>query len=271
MSDRKEVRSDHSSIADTGWFHEECGQELGERLQFLPNKPQRIVDVGCRVGPLSRSLRSNFPDASVISGDALTRSGPETEQGKVADCCPDSLSELERMSLEDGSAGLIVSNLSASYCDPKAFFAECYRILRADGALLFSMFAAGSLEEFRLACRHSGIALIDGRFPEMRDIGDLLLAGGFANPVVDTDCRRVRYPDIQSLIQVLDQSGAFAAMVGDHRPLSKKSVQSELSEQFHDLDGNDNFMLTVDVIYGVAWKNESGGSTAHVHFHPVQA
>lgn len=269
MSDRKEIEPDLRPPTQTGLFHEASGQELGERLQFLPHQPKQIVDIGFRASTLSRLLRSHFPDASVIPSDGSSIANPETEHKSTESAPQDGVSELEQMSLDAGSADLIVSNLSASFCDPKVFVAECYRILRANGTLLFSMFATRSFQEFRQACENSGIVQAHEKFPEMHDIGDLLLSSGFANPVVDIDCRRLRYPDIQSLIEVLERSGTFAALLCDSQLLSTKSVQSKLSKQFHDLDDDGNIMLTVDIIYGIAWKREIDTGTAHVHFHPA--
>ncbi len=269
MSDCKEIQPDLMPNAQTGGFHEESGQELGERLQFLPHQPKQIVNVGFRASTLSRLLRSHFPDASMNASDKSLIANPETEHKITASDSQDGVSELEQMSLDDESADLIVSNLSASFCDPKVFFSECYRVLRENGTLLFSMFATRSFQEFRQACRNSGIVQAHEKFPEMHDIGDFLLAGGFANPVVDIDCKRLRYPDVECLMEVLEQSGTNAALLRDSQLPSTKSVQSNLAGQFSELDDNGNIILTVDIIYGIAWKKEFDASTAQVHFHPV--
>ncbi len=269
MSDCKEIQPGHCSTAQTGLFHEESGQELGERLQFLSHRPKQVVDVGCHASSLSRLLQSYIPDASVITSDGSTNAGTKTEHKFTA---PDSqyrVSELESMSLNAESADLIVSNLSASFCDPKVFFSECYRVLRVDGTLLFSMFAMRSFQELQLACRDSGISQVFGKFPEMHEIGDLLLAGGFANPIVDIDRKRLHYPDTRTLTEVLEKSGTYAMLLRNTRHQSTKSVQSTLTGQFRDLDDDGNIILTVDIIYGTAWKKEIDAGTAHVHFHPT--
>ena len=273
MNDDPKLRLDPDpavkSFSSSCDFCEESANELGERLQFLQHVPKRIVNASFRSSSLSRFLRSRFPDSSVVAIDEPLNRSAQVKDDLMEHNILSVTSDMGRQPIDTGSADLIVSNLAASFYDPKTFLSECYRVLNTDGVLLFAMFGTQSFNELRQACIDSGIAEGYQAFPEMHDIGDLLLATGFTNPVVDMESKQPRYTDIQSLIECLELSGVLSLLMRDFQLSPSKSVQSNPIEQYYAPDENGEITATLEIIYGIAWKKQFDTDSTHVHFHPT--
>ena len=249
------MTSDRKSQQTATGSHERgiCEQselELAERMEFLTYTPDKIVEIGCRTGVLSQLLQSRFPDTDHIGID--------------------SPSDSDLQALGGHSADLIISNLSASFFDLSPFLVECHRVLKTEGVLLFSMFGPRSFEELRMTCEPDGTIEIYRAFPEMHDLGDLLLATGFINPVVDVDHCETAFTDLPGLVDYLDRSGIYPLLVRNAESSSTKSVQSKLVQQFNDMQIKGEFSLSVEFIYGIAWKGRLDSGTTEVSFHPMQ-
>ena len=67
--------------------------------------------------------------------------------------------------------------------DLPAALAEIHRVLAVDGLLTFTTFGPDTLKELRRVRRIDGHAHV-GSFIDMHDIGDMLVAAGFADPVM---------------------------------------------------------------------------------------
>ena len=258
MDDDPKLRLDPDppakSFSSSCDFCEESGNELGERLQFLQHVPNRIVNASFHTSSLSRCLQSRFPDSSVVVIDDSRNMSAQVKDKLIEHNILTVTSDMGCRPLETGSADLIVSNLAASFYDPKTFLSECYRVLNTDGVLLFAMFGTQSFNELRQACIDSGITKGYQAFPEMHDIGDLLLATGFTNPVVDMESKQPRYANIQSLIEYLEFSGILSLLMRDFQLSPSKSVQSIPMEQYYAPDENGEITATLEIIYGIAWK-----------------
>lgn len=248
---------------------EEAGNELGERLQFLQHVPKRIINASIRSSSLSRCLQSRFPDSSIVAIDEPHNRSAQVKDELMEHNILSVTSDMGRQPIDTGSADLIVSNLAASFYDPKTFLSECYRVLHTDSVLLFAMFGTQSFNELRQACIDSGITEGYQAYPEMHDIGDLLLATGFTNPVVDMESKQPRYADIQSLIEYLEFSGVLSLLMRDFQLSPSKSVQSKLIEQYYAPDESGEITVSLEIIYGIAWKKQIDTDSTHVHFHPT--
>jgi malonyl-CoA O-methyltransferase len=242
----------------------EVERRLVERLNVIRITPARIVDVGCGAGPGRELLQARYPRASWIGIDVceamLARAGPSrgwAARLKVfgaplaARVCADA----GALPLADDSADLVYSNLMLHWHPhPHTLFPAFLRVLRTEGLLLFSCFGPDTLKEVRAACEQ---ALPQARplpFVDMHDFGDMLVASGFANPVMDVELLRLTYPNPQALLRELRVLGGNPR---DDRPRALPS-----SRQCHALlaaldarrDGDGRIGVTVEVAYGHAWK-----------------
>src|SRR5258706_740563 len=183
------------------------------RLDYIKVDPAVILDAGSGTGNALNGLLARYPQARVIALDlalAMARragarrpwwkrlldgSGP-----RLAAVCGD----IERLPLATGRAGLIWSNLALQWmAEPKQAFAEMHRVLVPGGLLLFSSFGPDTLKELRAAFHG-----IDGhthvhRFIDMHDVGDMLVASGFTDPVMDMEVVTLTYRVVRDLMRDL--------------------------------------------------------------------
>jgi malonyl-CoA O-methyltransferase len=141
---------------------------------------------------------------------------------------------LDTLPVEDHSMDLVAGNLVLPWCgDLKKVMQEWRRVLKPEGLLIFSTYGPDTLHELR----EQKIAL--PHFADMHDLGDLLMHGGFADPVLDVEYYTLTYKEQQQLQHELQLTG-FISQEVMLTPLEKNSAGV--------------IPLTYEIIYGHAWK-----------------
>jgi malonyl-CoA O-methyltransferase len=240
---------------------EVCTRML-ERLDYIRMKPAHILDAGSGTGWGTRQLAQRYPAARVVALDiaigmlrtARGRSGwwQKLFGGeKQLQVCAD----VEALPLAANSMEMIWSNLAVQWCnDLPGAFAEMHRVLKPDGLLMFSTFGPDTLKELRIAFNgvdgHSHV----NRFADMHDIGDMLMASGFAEPVMDMEMLTLTYDDVRGVLQDLKTIGAHNATAGRGQGLMGKNAWARLTENYERLRNNGKLPATFEVVYGHAWK-----------------
>jgi len=241
----------------------EVGRRLIERLQVIRADPQRIVDVGCGAAGTRSALLERFPRAEWLGFDLstamLAQAAPVSllsrllpwRAARVASAC----AEASALPLADGSADMVFSNLMLHWHpQPHTVFVEWLRVLRADGLLLFSGFGPDTLTELRRAFAGAGIAAQPMRFVDMHDFGDMMVAAGFATPVMDAETIRLTYDSPLALLREVAALGGnprddrTAGLVSGRRA---RALHAELDRL---RDGDGRIALSFEVAYGHAWK-----------------
>jgi malonyl-CoA O-methyltransferase len=146
--------------------------------------------------------------------------------------------DLERLPLADGSVDLVWCNMALHWLsDPLPAFREFARVLAPEGLLMFSTLGPDTLKELRAA---AGAARVHA-FTDMHDLGDMLVAAGFAAPVMDMELIVIEYRS-SSLLEDLRASGQTNARTDRSRGLSafNKSLATPPRATF-------------EVVYGHAW------------------
>ena len=273
MIDRCQYRIDLDSAAShydqCSNFFDASALELSERLQDIQFSPVRIVELGCRSGLVSELLLSQNNEATIYSFDESQRMATLAKSRLKNKNASIIVSEIDAVPLQSNSVDLTVSNLASSFFDPQRFFSECHRILRHEGVLMFSIFGQNSFRELREAYSTLKQAGFQFDFHDMHDIGDLLLATGYTNPVVDVETIKYRFNDISSLIENLRYCGIQSALLSNTQELSSKRVQSNLEQAYRrsSLDSGE-LELSIEYVYGFSWKKELRKGSASVEFHP---
>jgi malonyl-CoA O-methyltransferase len=124
-----------------------------------------------------------------------------------------------------------------------------------DGFLMFSCLGPDTLKELRALYAALGWPPATHEFTDMHDWGDMLVHGGFAEPVMDMERITLAFDTPERLLQELRELGAnlhpgrFAALRGRrwHAALLR-----EIDKQLRGADGK--LTLTFEVIYGHAIK-----------------
>lgn len=237
----------------------EVGTRLLERLDYIRLQPQTIADLGAGTGLLSKALAQRYKKARVVAVDlapnmlraARRHASPLARLlRRQSFLCGD----LEQLPLAGHCAEMLISNLTLQWCDDlDQVFAEFRRLLKPGGLILFSTFGPDTLKELRDSWAQADKAVHVGAFVDMHDIGDALLRGGFADPVMDMERFTLTYPDVYGVMRELKALGAHNAAAGRPRTLTGKGRLRTMAAAYerHRQDGA--LPATFEVVYGLAW------------------
>ena len=146
-----------------------------------------------------------------------------------------------------------------------------HRVLAPGGLLLFSSFGPDTLKELRAAFqsvdRHTHVH----RFIDMHDVGDLLVACGFADPVMDMEVVTLTYADVRELMRDLKAIGAHNMTRGRPAALAGKSLLATVARNYEPARREGRLPATFEVIYGHAWKPQPRDDRDRTADHPAQA
>ncbi|MCP3689154.1 MAG: methyltransferase domain-containing protein, partial [Gammaproteobacteria bacterium] len=163
--------------------------------------------------------------------------------------------DMERLPFADGSFDLLFSNLALNWAnDLPATLANMARISRPGGMLMFATFGPGTLSELRNSWRQIDHKPHVHDFVDMHDIGDMLMANGFSQPVVDAETIRLEYRGFRQLLDDLKAVGSTNADLNRRRGLMTSAKLESLEEVYRQegLEG-ERYIASYEVIYGHAW------------------
>jgi malonyl-CoA O-methyltransferase len=249
----------------------ETGRRMAERLDLVKIAPRRLADIGCATGDGIRELQRRYPQALPLAIDvalpmlAAVRRHPgliERLRGRA----PRTINaDVRALPLAGGSLGLAWSNLMLHWLDdPRPALAELHRTLEVGGLLMFAMLGPDTLKELRAAARKVPLGRTVRSFLDMHDIGDMLVAAGFADPVMDMEMVTLTYATPRGLLTDQRHLGVrdvlFERM--GWRDWRKVLAAWERVEQ--------RLPASFEIVYGHAWKaapRASPDGRAIVHLH----
>jgi malonyl-CoA O-methyltransferase len=222
-----------------------------ERLDYMKLAPRRVLDAGS--GPPQRVLGKRYRQAEVIALDfshGMLRAGTgwlEVLRRRTTSVCGD----IGRLPIASGAIDLVWSNMALHWtADPLAALREIHRVMAVDGLLMFSTLGPDTLAELRLA---AGAARVH-EFADMHDLGDMLIAAGFAEPVMDMERVTLVYADGAALLADLRVSGQTSARADRARGLAGRgflaALHAGLAAQLRD----GKLPVSFEVVYGHAWR-----------------
>jgi len=264
--DKHEVRRAFSKAAArydaTAVLQREVCSRMLERLDYIRLQPKRILDAGSGTGWGTRQLAQRYPAARMVALDiamGMLRSsrGRSGWWQKLFGGAKQLLlcADVEALPMPAQSVEMVWSNLTLQWCnDLPATFVELQRVLKVEGLVMFSTFGPDTLKELRTAFNG-----VDGynhvnRFADMHDIGDMLVAAGFAEPVMDMEYITLTYDNVKAVMQDLRSIGAHNATGGRAPGLMGKTKLARIVQNYETLRRNDKLPATFEVIYGHAWK-----------------
>ena len=253
----------------------EIARRMAEKLDLIKIDSKCVLDLGCGSGADLQSLVKRFPDATTVVGvdssfqalnqfqdesvpesrldSFLTKflSGRSKRQSQVKLVCAD----FANLPIAGSSFDVLWSNLALHWHpEPDQVLREWFRVLSKNGLVMFSSFGPDTLREIRQA-----FAAIDDfphtlPFVDMHDLGDMLVAAGFATPVMDVERITLTYADLDSLFCDVRAFGGNPLSTQRHG-LMGKSAMKTLRSEFEKKRGADGRMpITIEVIFGHAFK-----------------
>lgn len=132
--------------------------------------------------------------------------------------------------------------------------------LQADGVFLAALFGGHTLQELRyslLAAESELTGKVTSRvvpFVDVRTLGALVQAAGFALPVIDVDTTTVRYSSLSSLLQDLRNMGEGNPSVDAVIPLSRAVLQ-RTEQIYQQRFGDEKGLISArfDVLHICGW------------------
>ena len=253
----------------------EVGTRMASRLDYIKVAPRVILDAGCGTGEAVGELAVRYAGSRVVALDAAlpmveaARERARRARSLFRRLLPDALGrgrhaaphfvcgDVNMLPLPGVAFDMVWSNLALQWVNdlPRAF-AETRRVLKVGGLFTFTTFGPDTLKEIRAAFARADGHTHTNRFIDMHDIGDLLVAAGFADPVLDMEQLTLTYADAGALMRELKAIGATNATRGrPHGLMGRRRWQRALSA-FEAMRREGRIPATFEVVYGHAWKGE---------------
>ena len=243
------------AFEEHNFVHRRAMDGLLERMEPMRLRPDRILDLGAGTGASGRRLAGLFGRRPLVGLDV---SRGMLEQARRSRPWLSRIREVQgdayRLPFRAGSFDLVVANLLLPWIsDPGAVFREISRVLRRDGAFVFSSLGPDSLLPLRQAW-----ADVDGEphvhpFPDMHDIGDALLGARLRDPVVDVDWLTVTYRHSADLLRDLTATGSRNCLADRRHGLTGRDrfrlAMAALDRRFDD----GALAIGLEFVYGHAW------------------
>lgn len=237
-------------------LQEEVLNRLLQRLEYIRHRPETVLDVGCGTGKGVRGLQRAYPRTRVNACDIAhemllqARSNYRLLSKRLL-----VTADMEQLPFAPQSFDLVFSSLAMQWCnDLRVTLNEFARVSKPGALLMFSSFGPGTLQELAVSWQALDAHPHVHRFVDMHDVGDAMVAAGFAQPVVDAETIRMEYGDFRALLQDLKNIGASNAEVSRRRGLMTPAQLRRLEASYreHGFE-NDKFIASYEVVYGHAW------------------
>ena len=245
---------------------------MAARLDLVKIAPQRVADIGCATGDGVRELHRRYAKALPLAIDyalpmlravrqgaprwqRMTGRGPRLVNGDV-----------RALPLAANSLGLVWSNLVLHWLDdPLPALRELHRVLEVGGLLTFATLGPDTLKELRAAAAEVGAGDTVRRFLDMHDLGDMLVAAGFGDPVMDMELITLTYPTPRAFLADQRHLGVRDALLGRRGWREWRRLFGAWPQ-----DVGRRLPASFEIVYGHAWKPEPrqiADGRAVVKFH----
>ncbi len=212
----------------------EIAKRLAARLPYMKIAPKVIVDLAAREKTTQALLQQHYPNAQIIT---LPFGEP-----------------LDKFPIETASVDLVFANLALHWsADMFKTLAECRRILKKDGLLLFSTVGPDTLKELHTAFLTAEEKWHVHAFMDMHHIGDELVRLQFFEPVMDMEILQLRYESLRDLFEDLKNSGTANAWPARSRGLQGKVAWQKMLAHYASLQQDNLYPVTIECVYGQAW------------------
>ncbi|MCP0914090.1 MULTISPECIES: malonyl-ACP O-methyltransferase BioC [Legionella] len=235
----------------------EIGERLFARLQYLKVQPRYVLDLGCGTGFFSQKLKQYYPAAHVIGLDlAHAMLLQAKKKQRFWKKWPLVTGDMTALPFAANLFDLVFANQVVHWSQPlSAVFAELSRIMKPDGCLMFTTLGPDTFLELRQAWSVVDHHAHTNEFTDMHDLGDLLLAEHFLDPVVDMEKLTMHYSTLPQLVNALKSQGVRNINSSRNRGLTGKKTWQKFTAAMGNLRTTmGKYPLTYEVVYGHAWK-----------------
>jgi malonyl-CoA O-methyltransferase len=233
------------------FVHAEVRRRLLARLELIRVEPGVVLDLGAATASGALTLAARYPQARVLALDSslgMLRAAAARAANEIELVCGDA----ERLPLPSASVDLVFANLLLPWCMPPAVFAEGARVLAPGGLFVFATFGPDTLAELRRAWMAVDDRIHVHAFFDMHDLGDLALAAGLADAVLDVDRITVTHADPADLVSDLRACGAINVAGGRRRSLTGPARWRAFEARLRAANAT-RLVTTLELVFGHAW------------------
>jgi len=255
MSSRKSFAAAAASYDSAAVLAREVGQRMADRLDCVKLAPRLFADIGCATGDGVRALMRRYPDALPLAVDYAQpmlaeiqnrASWRERLRGKAPRCVN---ADVRALPFAANSLDLVWSNLMLHWLpDPKPAFSELHRVLVEGGLLHFAMLGPDTLKDLRAASAKVGAGWTAPSFLDMHDIGDMLVAADFGDPVMEMEMLTLTYRTPRDFLADQRRLGVRDGLIGQLPWRTWRQVFAAWER----VDGL--LPARFEIVYGHAWK-----------------
>lgn len=252
----------------TPWLHDEVARRMEERLQWMTQTPQVWGDWQPVRGSAQAHelIAARYPKAQswVIEANAqhaaaahkrwhtpkwrsLLRQHPSVAFGMPA----------------EPSLDMLWANMALHLvADPQTLLAHWSRLVKPHGFVMFSCLGPDTAQELRSLYAQQGWGPMGHDFTDMHDLGDMLVAHGFSEPVMDMERIQLRFPSAARMAKELRELGRNfhpQRFAGLRTPRWQQQWHACIDAQLRQpatAQADAGIELTFEVIYGHAFKAE---------------
>ncbi len=247
--------------APAAWLHDEVGKRMAQRLALIRNQPQHWVHWQASMGGwASQALVSQqYPQARCTVVEANESLLSQARQKWMPPWWRRWLTASPQFALmPDQPAQMLWANMGLHMqARPQAVMAQWHAALAPEGFVMFSCLGPDTLQTLKSLHLQQGWPPAAHNFTDMHDWGDMLLASGFAQPVMDMERITLTYADENALLAELRTLGRnlhpqrFQGLRGRQWLLRfREALRMGLLAP----DSSGRLALTFEIIYGHAFK-----------------
>jgi len=254
---------------EIAWLSEEVARRLGAKLDMIKLTPAHWVHWNALLGGGETIVEARYPEARrwvVEPTPALAQRSLERERAAAprAWWAPWRRHEpsvaVAGAALSgawpEGGAQMLWANMTLhASTDLPEMLGQWSRLLAVDGFLMCSGLGPDTAKELRAVYATMGWPLPTVDFIDMHDLGDALVAAGFADPVMDMERLTLTWASAEELLTELRSWGGNVArgrFAGLRTPRWKRRLLEALSTHLMRPDGR--LGLTIELVYGHAMK-----------------
>jgi malonyl-CoA O-methyltransferase len=244
------------------WLHEEVARRMAQRLLWFRDKPASWLHWEPAIGGVEahRVLCETFPEADcrVWALDMAHALGATREPAKRSwNLAQWRRARVARPLDPAAPVAMLWANMVLHHEPlPRQLLSAWHGALKSDGFVMFSCLGPDSLKELRAVYSQMDWPAPAHAYTDMHDWGDMLVASGFAEPVMDMERINLSFSTAQALLDELRGLGRNlnATRFGALRGRQWHAALCAALETHLPRDEEGRLLLTFEVVYGHAFK-----------------
>ena len=244
----------------SAWLHEEVARRMEQRLDWIVRQPRSWLHWEPVRGGLQAQalLAQRYPGARCqVHATAASERAQVQRLAAGPWWQPRRWLAALRGTPAPQPVDLLWANMTLHMAaDPEALIRQWHEALAVDGFLMFSCFGPDTLRELRALYVALGWPAPAHEYTDMHDWGDMLVAAGFAEPVMDMERIELTFDTPERLLQELRELGRnlhparFAGLRGRAWRERLHAALRGLADPAQD----GRLKLTFEIIYGHAFR-----------------